>query len=255
MLAAQDFQPRADHFVKFTADHRSGGLPFHNFGRQIWTRETSDPNYRAILQNHFAHGAHVPAFEGKVRLQSEWLRRGENLIRLRAESGVPIVVARLTSWHPLTYAERQSGVIRMRLYALQPSQDVLTPSETLRPIPLGGVVRTGTLLRVEVELTRPRNVSDWDYSVLEAPFPAGCAPVDTEAFLKAGWWASDYSEIRDDRALSFQSSWGWYHDTHRFAFLVRAEVPGEYSILPARLWGMYAPFSVSSEAFRIVVRE
>ncbi|MCL6533350.1 MAG: hypothetical protein K6U12_08775 [Armatimonadetes bacterium] len=197
----------------------------------------------------------VPAFEGKVRLQSEWLRRGENLIRLRAESGVPIVVARLTSWHPLTYAERQSGVIRMRLYALQPSQDVLTPSETLRPIPLGGVVRTGTLLRVEVELTRPRNVSDWDYSVLEAPFPAGCAPVDTEAFLKAGWWASDYSEIRDDRALSFQSSWGWYHDTHRFAFLVRAEVPGEYSILPARLWGMYAPFSVSSEAFRIVVRE
>jgi hypothetical protein len=118
----------------------------------------------------------VPAFEGKVRLQSEWLRRGENLIRLRAESGVPIVVARLTSWRPLTYAEGQSGVIRMRLYALQPSQDVLTPSETLRPIPLGGVVRAGTLLRVEVELTRPRNVSDWDYSVLEAPFLQAARP-------------------------------------------------------------------------------
>lgn len=197
----------------------------------------------------------VPAFEGRLRLTSEWLQSGENLIRLRAEGGVPIVVARLTSWRPLTYAERPSGVIRMYLYALQPSQDVLTPSESLRPIPLGGVVRAGTLLRVEVELTRPRNVSDWDYSVLETPFPAGCAPVDTEAFLRAGWWQSDYNEIRDDRALSFQSRWWWYRDTMRFVFLVRAEVPGEYSVLPARLWGMYAPFSVSGEAFRIVVRE
>lgn len=197
----------------------------------------------------------VPAFEGKLRLTSEWLQSSENLIRLRAEGGAPIVVARLTSWRPLAYAERPSGVIRIYLYALQPSQDVLTPSERLRPIPLGGVVRAGTLLRVEVELTRPRNVSDWDYSVLEAPFPAGCAPVDTEAFLSAGWWQSDYSEIRDDRALSFQSRWWWYRDTLRFVFLVRAEVPGEYSVLPARLWGMYAPFSVSGEAFRIVVRE
>jgi hypothetical protein len=61
--------------------------------------------------------------------------------------------------------------------------------------------------------------------------------VDTEAFLKAGWWASDYSEIRDDRALSFQSRWWWYDDTKRFVFLVRAEVPGEYSILGRRACG------------------
>ena len=31
----------------------------------------------------------------------------------------------------------------------------------------------------------------------------------------------------------------------------RAESPGEYTILPAHLWGMYAPYQAHSNPFRI----
>ncbi len=44
--------------------------------------------------------------------------------------------------------------------------------------------------------------------------------------MYAGWWESDHSEIRDDRALRFQSRWRWYGNTRRFAFLVGAGVSG-----------------------------
>lgn len=196
----------------------------------------------------------VSDFRGSMRLDSHWLRRGENKIRLRAEGGVPIISVRLRYWRPLRYGESLSAPVRVALYALEPGDAVDAPANQLRRIPLGGVVRAGTVMRLDVAIEASDAVPPIDYTVLEVPFPAGCVPINTEVFLYSSWWSSTHSEFRDDRALSFRSFWE-QQAPYRFSILVRAEVPGEYSVLPSVLWGMYAPFSASSDAFRLVIRE
>ncbi|MCS7209681.1 MAG: hypothetical protein NZ874_08940, partial [Fimbriimonadales bacterium] len=96
----------------------------------------------------------------------------------------------------------------------------------------------------------PQKVSRIDYTVLETPFAAGCAPFDTEAFLNAWWWEYAHEEIRDDRAVAFRQYWQ-KGDGYRYTLLVRAETPGEYTILPAHLWGMYAPYQAHSNGFKL----
>ena len=120
----------------------------------------------------------------------------------------------------------------------------------LRPLRSGDTVRTGDLLRIDVVARMPQKVSRLDYTVLETPFPAGCAPFDTEAFLSAWWWDYIREEIRDDRAAAFRSEWRRGSE-YRYTLLARAESPGEYTILPAHLWGMYAPYQAHSNPFRI----
>lgn len=196
----------------------------------------------------------VSDFQGSMRLESQWLQRGENRIRLRAEGGVPIVSVRLRYWRPLHYGEPLSAPVQVALYVLEPGDSVDTPANKLRRIPLDGVVRAGTVMRLDVEIQASGAVPPIDYTVLEVPFPAGCVPIDTQAFLYSWWWSSTHSEFRDDRALSFRSFWE-REAPYRFSILLRAEVPGEYSVLPSVLWGMYTPSSISSDAFRLVIRE
>lgn len=54
--------------------------------------------------------------------------------------------------------------------------------------------------------------------------------------------------VRDDRALSFRNYW-WHDQEYRFSILVRAEVPGQYTVLPTKLWGMYLPYSTPATRF------
>jgi hypothetical protein len=187
-----------------------------------------------------------------LRLEGLPWRTGENTLVLRPVRGAPLVGMTFEQPRQLAFqdADAPAGPLQLRVYRVERPAEMTTPGERLRPLRSGDTVRTGDLLRIDVVARMPRKVSRLDYTVLETPFPAGCAPFDTEAFLSAWWWDYIREEIRDDRAAAFRSEWHRGSE-YRYTLLARAESPGEYTILPAHLWGMYAPYQAHSNPFRI----
>jgi uncharacterized protein YfaS (alpha-2-macroglobulin family) len=103
------------------------------------------------------------------------------------------------------------------------------------PLKSGARVASGDLIEVEL-LVESKN--DYEYIVLEDFKAAGCEPVD----LRSGYTGNElgaYVEYRDERTafLMRQLSRG----RHSVSYRLRAEVPGVFSALPAKIWGMYAP--------------
>lgn len=180
-------------------------------------------------------------------------RPGENVITLRPLRGAPLVSVVFTQARKAPLQETRSGPLQLRVYRLEQSNELNLPGEQLHPLRSGDTVRTGALLRIDVEARMPQKVSRLNYTVLETPFAAGCVPFDTEAFLDTWWWDYAYEEIRDDRAVAFRELWN-KGDTYYYTVLVRAETPGEYTILPAHLWGMYAPYQAHSNGFKLRIR-
>jgi len=187
-----------------------------------------------------------------VRLAGLPWRAGENTLVLRPVRGAPLVSMTFEQPRKLAFqdADAPAGPLQLRVYRVERPAEMTTPGERLRPLRSGDTVRTGDLLRIDVVARMPQKASRIDYTVLETPFPAGCAPFDTEAFLSAWWWDYTHEEIRDDRAVAFRTEWH-RGDEYRYTLLVCAESPGEYTILPAHLWGMYAPYQAHSNPFRI----
>ncbi len=202
------------------------------------------------IQRVAVASADVRRAEQAIHLRNLAWRTGENVITLRPLRGAPLVSVVLTQARSVPLAEEASGPLRLRVYRLERPAEMTTPGERLRPLRSGDAVRAGALLRIDVEARMPQKLSRLDYTVLETPFAAGCAPFDTEAFLNAWWWDYAYEEIRDDRALTFRQYWQ-RGDSYRYTLLVRAETPGEYTILPAHLWGMYAPYQAHTNGFKL----
>jgi uncharacterized protein YfaS (alpha-2-macroglobulin family) len=217
-----------------------------------------EAEYEVRLNGQPIQRVSVAAFSGRRFVQPLTLknlawRPGENTLTLRPVRGAPLVSVVLTQARTVPLQETPSGPLRLRVYRLERPDELETSGEQLRPLRSGDAVRAGALLRIDVEARMPQKVSRLEYTVLETPFAAGCAPFDTEAFLRAWWWDYAHEEIRDDRAVAFRQYWR-DGDAYRYTLLVRAETPGEYTILPAHLWGMYAPYQAYSNGFKLRIR-
>ncbi|RFC43152.1 MAG: hypothetical protein DVB23_002780, partial [Verrucomicrobia bacterium] len=111
----------------------------------------------------------------------------------------------------------------------QPSEAFLR--ERIEP---GTSLRSGDMIEVELIID---SKNDYDYILLEDPKAAGLEPLD----LRSGFFgqAGAYRELRDDKTAFFLRTLpqGKQTLTHR----LRAEIPGTFSALPARISAMYAP--------------
>ncbi|MBN1918355.1 MAG: alpha-2-macroglobulin, partial [Verrucomicrobia bacterium] len=98
-----------------------------------------------------------------------------------------------------------------------------------------GTLKSGDL--VEIELTI-ESKNDYEYIVIEDMKAAGFEPVE----LRSGYGRNEmraYMELRDERVAFFV---GWLaRGTHSLSYRVRAEIPGKFSALPAKISAMYAP--------------
>jgi uncharacterized protein YfaS (alpha-2-macroglobulin family) len=124
-----------------------------------------------------------------------------------------------------------------------------------RPLRSGESVPAGSLIRVKLRIEGITNLG-LSHLILEDPLPSGCRP--SEAKLPSESDSYEYegytytSEARDDRMIAyFRSTIG---DEIEYEYLMRAEVPGEYRILPPRLWTMYSGFRVHGSGFRLNIR-
>ena len=96
-------------------------------------------------------------------------------------------------------------------------------------------IKSGDL--IEVELT-VESKNDYEYLIIEDMKPAGYEPVE----VRSGWnWEGlqSYQEFRDERVAFFVQRLP--RGTHNLSYRVKAEIPGRFSALPAKIEAMYAP--------------
>jgi uncharacterized protein YfaS (alpha-2-macroglobulin family) len=190
-------------------------------------------------------------FDNAFLLEGERVQAGTHTLLLTKEGKGPLYwncyVSYFTLEDPITKAglEVKSEralyrLVRADLAVAVPGADgqvLKQRAEHYRREPLANGARIDSGDLIEVELTL-ESKNDYEYIVLEDFRAAGCEPVD----LRSGYTGNElgaYVEFRDERTAFFMRQLA--RGKHSVSYRLRAEVPGTFSALPARLWGMYAP--------------
>lgn len=128
-----------------------------------------------------------------------------------------------------------------------------------------GVVNSGDEILVKVRVSTKEN--NLQYFMLEDPIPAGCEVIKEDwayniedekdysgwDYYWWRWWYAD-KDIRDNRVTFFATYlWG---DTYEFTYIMRAQIPGLYNVIPSTGMLMYYPdVRGSSEEMRIEIKD
>ncbi|HZZ71605.1 MAG TPA: MG2 domain-containing protein [Pirellulales bacterium] len=104
-----------------------------------------------------------------------------------------------------------------------------------QPLADRATLKSGDLIEVELEID---SKNDYEYLLIEDMKAAGFEPIDVRSgYTSAGLNA--YQEMRDDRVCFFVRQLA--RGKHSVSYRLRAEIPGRFSALPARVSAMYAP--------------
>jgi uncharacterized protein YfaS (alpha-2-macroglobulin family) len=118
------------------------------------------------------------------------------------------------------------------------------------PLPENAKVKSGDL--IEVEMIVESN-NDYEYLLIEDMKPAGCEAAE----LRSGYTGNSlgaYIEYRNDRVCMYVQRLprGKYSVTYR----LKAEIPGHFSALPAKIKALYAPeLKGNSNEFKISIKD
>lgn len=186
-----------------------------------------------------------------LEIPAEQLSSGEHLLQIRKHGKGPLYYNSYLNYFtledPITAAGLELKVER-RIFKLIRDDEELQSATALgqlmdkrveryrrAPIAAAEVLPSGQLMEIEL-LIKSKN--DYEYIVMEDFKAAGCEPVD----LRSGYIPDAmgaYVEFRDNRVLFFFRAIG--RGEHSLSYRLRAEIPGQFSALPAVINGMYAP--------------
>ena len=111
-------------------------------------------------------------------------------------------------------------------------------------------VKSGDLVEIEMEIL---SKNDYEYILIEDMKAAGFEPVE----LRSGYGNNDmraYMELRDERVCFFIKELA--RGNHSLRYRMRAEIPGLFHALPAKINGMYAPELIgNSDEIRISIED
>ena len=97
------------------------------------------------------------------------------------------------------------------------------------------VLKSGDLVEIELIID---SKNDYEYIIVEDMKAAGFEPVDVRSgYGNNGMGA--YMELRDERVAFFVRALA--RGRHSVSYRMRAEIPGRFSALPAKISAMYAP--------------
>jgi uncharacterized protein YfaS (alpha-2-macroglobulin family) len=106
--------------------------------------------------------------------------------------------------------------------------------------------------KVEVELVIDSK-NDYEYIVIEDMKAAGLEPLE----VRSGYNGNEmraYVEFRDEKVCFFVQRLA--RGRHSLSYRLRAEVPGKFSALPTRAYGMYAPeLKANSDEIKLIVTD
>ncbi|MCK4667527.1 hypothetical protein KAU33_12300, partial [Candidatus Dependentiae bacterium] len=102
--------------------------------------------------------------------------------------------------------------------------------------PLKEVVRSGQEIEVIIEVSADDQL---EYIMIEDYIPAGCEIIDRKS--GKSWYS--HKEFRDEKAVFFITKFYWYRTQKSkiIKYRLRAEIPGNYEVLPTIATSMYFP--------------
>jgi uncharacterized protein YfaS (alpha-2-macroglobulin family) len=178
-------------------------------------------------------------------------KAGKNVVQVRHDgSGTGYYGALVDVFNMNDFIRGVGGDVKVkRTYTL-----LGKPSTERGPTPdaeYGMPVESGVRVRVDLELTANKAV---EFVMLEDLKPAGFEAVQLQSGPQVCNYQCAHAELRTDRVAMFlqQLPVG----TTKLSYELRAEVPGRFSALPARLEAMYAPeLQATADEMRFEVRD
>jgi hypothetical protein len=194
--------------------------------------------------------------EQSIRLNGGSLRLGDNRLRVEKEGAGKFY----STFRSVYYATGENLQASATGFGVKREYFKLTRQQTAKGIqyaktPFRGTLRSGDEVLVKVTVA---SSADYEYFMLEDPLPAGAEVIKDEsgytimnesayrglrenAYEGEGddgaWYAS--KEIRDEKVAFFATRIA--AGRHEFTYLLRAQIPGDYHVMPAIATLMYYP--------------
>jgi uncharacterized protein YfaS (alpha-2-macroglobulin family) len=225
------------------------------------TKELS-PNYAVTVRvngqpvyNRKITKADVFAPEQKVRIDRAALHTGANNVTVeKSGDGSVYSSARLVYYATGAALLPQSAGFKVtrEYFTLRKQRqgDVYVYAKS----PYTGTVKTGDEIFVKVKVVPD---APYEYIMLEDPLPAGCEVVkNTDGYTIPGepeydekarqergyygwyWWYAD-RDVRDEK-VAFFARYIW-RQSYEFTYVMRAQIPGSYTVMPSVGSLMYYP--------------
>ncbi len=182
------------------------------------------------------NGREVSSKAGRVVLPGASLQAGENTVEVRRARGDLVFASALLRYYSQaeSLAPGRGALVVARRFERAYVEEGRQKWEILESgseVAVGDEVRVGVTLRVR---------EGTEYVMLECPIPAGAEafPADPEDPEVWGYWYGR-REMRDDRACV--AAHQLFGAVNEFTFRLRPTFPGEYHVMPASAFGMYAP--------------
>lgn len=224
------------------------------------TSQELDPDYslsvfvndKNILQKQITK-SDVFAKSETIKLEGKDLLSGTNNVRIeKSGKGKVYFTSTLNYYKPFDQvkAEEDGYRVEKEMFVLNKYEEYGGDRITYKPVPFTGSIKSGEIMLVKVRVhSRDENNN---YFMLEDPLPSGVEYVkDDWSYPIEGdknyqgydryywrWWYAD-KDVRDDKVVFFATYFG--KGVYEFSYLMRAEIPGEYSINPAKGSLMYYP--------------
>ncbi len=210
-------------------------------------------NGREVMRERFTE-KDVFADEKSITLKGEMLRPGENVVTIEKEgSGRLYGSARLTYFATgEAMKPGQAGFkVEREYYRLERTEKKGRIMYEKKKIE--GPLPSGAEILVKLKVT-PEN--DVEYVMVEDPLPAGCEVItDTDGYEIIGedaysyndgyrygyywnYWYAD-RDVRDEKITFFATQ--MENRTREMTYIMRAQIPGNYGVMPATAMLMYYP--------------
>jgi uncharacterized protein YfaS (alpha-2-macroglobulin family) len=222
-----------------------------------------DPNYdvtisvngQQVFSKHMTK-ADVFAPEKTITVDPKTLREGANTVTIEKSGNGKLYASARLVYYATGAAIKPASAgfsVSRQYYKLTREQRKGTWVYTKQPF--NGTVKSGDEIFVKVKV---RPDSRYEYFMLEDPLPAGCEVVtETSGYVipdengygepQGGyyrysrpwsWWYAD-RDVRDEKVAFFAPS--IESRDYEFSYIMRAQIPGKYSVMPSVGSLMYYP--------------
>jgi hypothetical protein len=253
--SGRDF-PQAPKVIRWLMDERKIGrwrstheniYVFYGLSEYFRKYEKAEPNFTAVVKiggkealRHLFQGRSVALEQRTLSWKS--LPMGKEVQADIEKQGT----GRLYYGLRMIYAPK--GILKAREEGLSIYREITLENGD----PLPPVIKAGTKLLVKLTVTTPFDrsfiaIDDWlpaGFQAINTRF-ATTSSEDTETAAKAQdspqrWWGTfNHTEFYDERVGIYADY--LTHGTHTAAYLVTAVTPGNFSLPPAMVEGMYTP--------------
>ena len=253
MLAVNPSHRLVDKTVQWLALNRRGAhwkstrdtaAAIYALAEYMKVAKETTPNYTVdvivngkLVKTLKATPENALSFDGKVEVPTSLLKTGKNEIALKKNGDGPLYYAADLQYYtleePITAASHILSVDRKYLRVVREIDK--DGRETEKKLPISGSLKSGDEIEVELTINSENSLG---YIAFEDMKPSGCEPVE----LRSGYdWSGVYShrELRDEMVTFFISHLP--QGKHVITYRLRAEIPGDFHVMPHRGWSMYVP--------------